>query len=359
MAVDWSLLERDPLEYIMKKMVILSDHIRFSSVCSSWRTIAVNSRCRLPNQFPGLMVTSEDTSKRIFLQCIPPVSGSSGLQYFSEHVIELPVSHKFSCRASSYGWLVLTNGGYKMFLYHPFIRVKFDLPSMGTLPYPITPHEAKLSKWYVKKAVLSANPTTTVDKSTIIVLVIYGLLEPSLAFCKLGDIVWSPIRVQYGSYYLDAIYYKDHFYAINAWGGLCVCKIGDDDGRPRVNQLFRFGTPFLIHLPTMSTGIWLNRVLEPNAKKWVKVNSLDESTFFVGINSSFSIRSADFLGYSKNCIYFTDDYSIVEDLVKRPFVFGTDNGIYNVADGSVEIIYPTDLWSTSLPIPMWVSRVPW
>ncbi|KAF6141781.1 hypothetical protein GIB67_027959 [Kingdonia uniflora] len=128
------------------------------------------------------------------------------------------------CCGSTNGWLVYIDNRYNMHLYNPFSGVKFQLPSATTL-VPPNPNYRGFSKYYVKKAIVSSDPTTS--GSETLVLVIYSGECPRLAFCRLGDNAWtsieSPTRTRS---HQDAIFYKGQFYALYSPGAVAICDIG-------------------------------------------------------------------------------------------------------------------------------------
>ncbi|KAF5199553.1 hypothetical protein FRX31_010865 [Thalictrum thalictroides] len=74
-AADWSGLVRDILELIVRRLITVSDNLTFSAVCSSWRSVAVENRCYLPHQYPGLIFPGriKKSKTRRYLQPVPEV----------------------------------------------------------------------------------------------------------------------------------------------------------------------------------------------------------------------------------------------------------------------------------------------
>ncbi|KAF6152412.1 hypothetical protein GIB67_038035 [Kingdonia uniflora] len=182
MVADWSQLPKELLELVAKRIPItVSDNVRFCGVCSFWREVGVEQRVHFPNQLPGLMVKGGDITKRIFLECTPVDDGGgeggSWYEFIKQTTILVP--HVFACSGSSHGWLVLIDDELNMHLLNPFSREEIQLPS-------VTPHDPhygsyRFNKWYMTKAILSSNPTTSPHTY---VLVIYHM---TIYICKLGD----------------------------------------------------------------------------------------------------------------------------------------------------------------------------
>ncbi|KAF5199548.1 hypothetical protein FRX31_010860 [Thalictrum thalictroides] len=222
MAGGWSELPKDMLQQIFSRL-LLPDHYGFSSVCSSWRSVALLNR---GNRFLGLIVpgeTKDSETRRLFdpLQCD---------SVNNKNPPKVPVPHKHYCCGSSFGWLVLVDDCFDMHLFNPLSGAKLPLPSSATLPPPL-PTFRSFSKYYVDKALLSCDPFNPNSSQNLVVFVICGS-HRRLAFCKLGDKLWSPITSISRRDYVDAIFYEQKFYAIYNPGGLVSCDVSNT--HPRV-----------------------------------------------------------------------------------------------------------------------------
>ncbi|PIA40959.1 hypothetical protein AQUCO_02300021v1 [Aquilegia coerulea] len=227
MAVDWSELPKDLLQQICTRL-LLPDHYGFSSVCSSWRSVALVNRGK---RFVGLIVpgeTKDSETRRLFnpLQCDSDNN---------KNPPKVPVPHRYYCCGSSLGWLVLVDDNFDMNLFNPLSGAKFQLPSSTTLPPPL-PTFRRFSKYYVDKALLSCDPCSANSSQNLVVFVICGS-HRRLAFCKLGDKSWRPITSISHRDYTDAIFYEQKFYAIYNPGGLVSCDVSDT--HPRVIEYAR------------------------------------------------------------------------------------------------------------------------
>ncbi|KAF5197273.1 hypothetical protein FRX31_013142 [Thalictrum thalictroides] len=230
---DWSELPRDLLDLISRKIDILRDYRQFGAVCSSWRSVAIKNpwQCQFQS-FPKLVIPGEIKNSET-RQCLEAIPDNKGYFSFCKSINEkasqkkLSVPHQYYCCGSnSLGWLVLINNSFEMQLFNPLSEVKFKLPSSKTLP-PANEGFTRFCKYYVNKAVISSDPTYSTSSHQTIVLIIYAGAPPRLAFCKLGDESWTPIETPNRNY-LDAIYYKDKFYAVYNRGGCDIIDIIDN-----------------------------------------------------------------------------------------------------------------------------------
>ncbi|KAF6175984.1 hypothetical protein GIB67_038113 [Kingdonia uniflora] len=222
MERDWSSLPDDLLRLICPKLVVFEDHVAFSSMCSSWRSLALLYRCHRPQ--PGLL-PRETTYSFIKLQL--------GLQRVLpalpiRQLWKLHVPLEYSCCGSDgQGWFALANqlssknsSDINLHLFNPFSQKKFCLPLLSTLPNDCVERN-------VKKVVLSSSPTKASPSNSLVFLIYYGSLEKrrytvcdsKVAFCRLGDESWTPIVSYHRPYsYIDAVYHKGKLYALHRQG---------------------------------------------------------------------------------------------------------------------------------------------
>ncbi|KAK3014287.1 hypothetical protein RJ639_008010 [Escallonia herrerae] len=216
---NWAELPKELLELIISRINTLSNQIRFSGVCSSWRSVGVEKRRRVPRQFPGLMIPSTivNGETRRFLR-LP------GCRVNEQR--DLPVPHKLICIGSTEGWIIVTHESMDMSLLNPFSGAQISLPPVATLPS--SPPGDELTFVTFEKAVLSSNPSLNQD---VVVLVIYRADRHRLAFCRLGDDSWRPIEAPKNHTFWDAIWHEGKFYAVYNPGALVTCDI---DNQPKV-----------------------------------------------------------------------------------------------------------------------------
>ncbi|KAH7522524.1 hypothetical protein FEM48_Zijuj07G0147700 [Ziziphus jujuba var. spinosa] len=126
MASNWSELQMELLDLIMKRLDAIVDIIRFKAVCSKWYRAA-----QLYMTSPLLMLPSDKKEEaddcRFF-------SVAENKIYKINNVFE--GFHGAWCVGSSHGWLVILDKETKPHLLNPFSGAKVQLPFINTLlPY--------------------------------------------------------------------------------------------------------------------------------------------------------------------------------------------------------------------------------
>ncbi|KAF9597582.1 hypothetical protein IFM89_019950 [Coptis chinensis] len=128
---DWSALRKDLLGLIARRLMLVSDHIRFAAVCSSWRLFLLENRVRnpTPQQYPGLVFPGKvnNCKTRHFFE---PVRGvqydDNGNPVMNAPVRVLLVPHKYYVYGSSLGCLVLIDDLLDMQLINPLSGTKLN-----------------------------------------------------------------------------------------------------------------------------------------------------------------------------------------------------------------------------------------
>ncbi|KAJ9679442.1 hypothetical protein PVL29_021391 [Vitis rotundifolia] len=296
---DWGSLPNDLLDSILDHLVPISDCIRFSAVCTHWRSVA-SANFRRPNhlhhqQLPFLMVPKDDSKERRFLYRV------INRKRLGEFELRLPRNVTYC--GSSRGWLIIIDDAFEVSLFNPFSRKIIPLPPLKRLAF-----EKRLLKEYKRREIthekllknkgrresenerskrpsksyysmlkvedmegqekesesenknpyypisygeLSRSPDTNPDEYVLMVL--YGMIG-RLAFIKSGDKKWTYIDkkncdFEYDDneglhYFSDIVYSKGLFFAINPEGetlsidvrsGLIVKKLTPRDTRQPLN----------------------------------------------------------------------------------------------------------------------------
>ncbi|PIA65127.1 hypothetical protein AQUCO_00100553v1 [Aquilegia coerulea] len=361
--VDWLELPDHILCLIADKLLHTKDFILFGAVCRSWRSIYSENKHTRSHQLPFLMLSSEDNTDNQ-TRSFYSLTEKRYLNY------QVPVPHNKFCRGYSHGWFVTVCENHQVSLLNPFSSVsnEIHLPPLTAFEYdkksgtPLTPY-------YISKAVLSANPGSSLD---YVVMATYGGFD-RLAFFKPGDKAWTSFDSKY-RFFLDVIYYRDQFYVVNCDGEVFACDLNLT--RPKLSRV----------APCLVTGAIKNYLVESSGdllqvlrdtnfeneghnyfnggfevfkldlvkNKWNHINSLDGRVLFLGENSSFSLAASDFPGCKPNAIYFTDDY--FEGYAdNEEFGIGPhDMGIFNLENQSHEPHYPTKS-NMIIPAPIWVE----
>ncbi|KAJ4956121.1 hypothetical protein NE237_012904 [Protea cynaroides] len=154
---------------------------------------------------------------------------------------------------------------------------------------------------------LSASPSTSSPKDCI-VMVIHSF-KGVLSSCRPGDEKWIIVKTP-KIVYVDILYYKDQFYAVDILGAVFAYVLGDDaiaiqvasppdglriDDKKYVVELsgdmmlvVRNHNPtFLYHSHSRPVGFTVFRLNRNGVQnEWVKVENLGNRALFVGDNSS-------------------------------------------------------------------------
>ncbi|XP_057980293.1 F-box protein SKIP23-like [Malania oleifera] len=243
MAADWSLLPRELLIAITRRLHFLDDAIAFGAVCRSWHlAMALGGKPSLPPKCPLLLSLEEYKTVSIFAF---PFNSKVRI------VKSLPetTSRLLRCVAGAgFGALVIVAGDSKASLWHPFSKSQIHLPPNpisselcsgpkqppfgGILNFGFKVGEpGEVSDALIRKAVLSSNPWKSHEaadrngNSCVIMAIFSEALV--LAFARVGDKAWTKVQLP-SCYYQDIICYKSRFYAVDRNGFLFSCSVDDD-----------------------------------------------------------------------------------------------------------------------------------
>ncbi|XP_065041374.1 putative F-box protein At1g65770 [Musa acuminata AAA Group] len=206
---DWSNLKADALKLIADRLIInITDYICFRCVCKAWRATNPRSRSH-PPQLPWLVLGCEDDFDRLVFYS------------FSDsrvHKIKLPtIGDMVVINGSSDGWLVLEDRpSSSISLLNPLTGVQIHLPSApGQLRSTHDNADTSITKEFMQaliwKISMSSNPLATDQDCTMIVIASWNRALLSIRFGHDDD--WSLLDDT--TVYLDVIYFKGSFYAID------------------------------------------------------------------------------------------------------------------------------------------------
>ncbi|KAM7519206.1 hypothetical protein LguiB_018168 [Lonicera macranthoides] len=387
----WSNL---PLELVqsLDECLEFVDKIRVRAVCVMWNSYLPKMPKLQSSHLPWLLHACEDNTK--------------GISLYSPHEekvypLNLPEVQQTLFKGSSRGWVftvedVNSTSVDDIYLIHPLTRARIQLPPRSTLPdvkeyCPIELAKNMLLKWV--KLLLSSSPSS----DDCVVVAIYGEFS-KLAWCKCGDIEWTPLYMYPSGprqpAFIDALFHNGKLHALNARGKLVVFEsiapepnvievvaeapynaVTDPmylvecyDGELIMVGRYSERTDDEIYIrSTNFFKVWKLVDSINNSKCWVQVKNIGDNVLFVGLNSCFSISARDFifLGYKENCIYFTDepeafggkmDNQQHSDLIGGKRQPDSDIGLFNLANGKIESLPgfkcdPRFFW----PPPIWVT----
>ncbi|XP_043700341.1 F-box protein SKIP23-like [Telopea speciosissima] len=370
-SMGWSELLPELMELILDRLTSLSDHLRFASVCSSWRSSVVSNRCpRRHRLLPFLMLPPADKEKDNNTTKIRPFFNLSSRKKIDKlHIPE--IQNKWCC-GSSQGWL-LTVDAFKcpprIQLFNPVTRDSIQLPSVSKFtfqPRKYPPPQQPSSVHYIHKAVLSSDPYST-DSSYIVVVIVTN--QRWLAYWKPGADRWSTIDDEQWVCFEDIIFYKGLLYAVSNHGHVVtydftsssektnsipipipigkeisgwerrICDMSylveslgelflvlrhykwryEDDEEVDIDNSedADYYKDIVVHPPFKSKTIkfWVRKLDDEENKpaKWIPIQSIgDDRILFLGNNSSISVSAQEFefpeCCCKGNSIYFNDDH---------------------------------------------------
>ncbi|KAJ9679211.1 hypothetical protein PVL29_021218 [Vitis rotundifolia] len=273
---DWAWLPKNLLHSILDQLQPMEDVIRFSAVCTEWRSVVVSnigSRSLYQRQVPFLISRTGDN-----------IGNLHSVTQKKMYKWRFPVPDNMKCCrccGSSLGWLIMIDDTMEVILFNPFSGNTITFPPIRNLVFEKlckleyedicsllmqeeygeeelemafdledddeiqgeeeeTHEEEGRQVWCeyrIIKGVLSADPGGSPDDYAL--MVIYGV-EYKLAFIKSGDEDWTYIdnetsgfdylfktspRVKGFRYFEDILYWKNLFYAVDGRGKLLTCDI--------------------------------------------------------------------------------------------------------------------------------------
>ncbi|WOL07222.1 F-box protein [Canna indica] len=353
---DWSDLQHDLVDFIAEKLsASVDDCIRLRAVCKAWRSAALAPRSRaLPPQLPWLLLSCDTDSKR--------------LSYFSvsdrkTHSIEIPAMKEEQCfSVTCNGWLVLEEkAAFAISLLNPITKKLIPLPSSShhlrsrrfSCFVFSKGKERRLARTrLVREMAMSANPATSADSCTIVVISVWDS-----ALLSLGPLDDSWSLMDDSTYYRDVVYYKGRFYAVDY---LAEVSIFDSDLKkvasipsPRVDnsshcQLWKFaqvegelyvvrtacdGEPetdgFEHHPEYTVTSVDIFKVMLEGELLLKKVKNLDGNVLFCGTSGSLWCPAANYPVGKPNSVYIAGWYGVMRD---DDVLAHVRTGVYDLED---------------------------
>ncbi|KAK3417304.1 hypothetical protein EUGRSUZ_H03049 [Eucalyptus grandis] len=344
----WAALPEDLLQRCSQRLC-LKNLSAIRAVCRSWQSADVKER----SDIPWLMLMDKDGMLWREFFCL------SCQQVHKKLLPEMRANRYLSSR----GWvLMISRDGEFRMLENPMLRYRhiIELPNWNKFPNIKAPSPFYVE--FISKFVLSDCTTTSPDYK---VMVIYHIGQ--LALWKPGKEEWTAVNSPTDEKIYDVIYYKGSFVAVDFKDRILRCNV---DGPtpfvaqvvfqvPRRLQEFEHEYPpgslwyvnqvYLVQSTTgsllfvslqeqvASTITFRFHVLEIDldTQMWTEVENLENTSLFLGHNSSFSLEVDEDHLIKPNCIYFT--YSCLSS-----FQFTEDRGdkgmgIYHLEDGTVEL----------------------
>ncbi|XP_034710584.1 F-box protein At2g17036-like [Vitis riparia] len=232
---EWAWLPKDLLHSILDQLQPMEDVIRFSAVCTEWRSVAVEnfeSRSLHRRQVPFLMSRTKDN-----------IGNLHSVTQKKMYKFRFPMPDNMKCCGSSLGWLIMLDVTMDVILFNPFSGNTITFPPIRRLVF-----EKRYALEFDYIHGLSALKRYEYE---IRIREEYGEeeLENRLAFVKSGDEDWTYIDnktsgfdylfktsrgVKGFRYFEDILYWKSQFYAVDSFGKLLSCEINTNFTNLRV-----------------------------------------------------------------------------------------------------------------------------
>ncbi|XP_024161660.1 F-box protein SKIP23 isoform X1 [Rosa chinensis] len=385
---DWSLLPKELLEDIAKRLGSSFYLLRFRSVCSSWRSSIPSRPRRLPGRFPFLTnygisdsALGFHLSKRTVFLIGPPESPDRWLVKIEEDV---PGRMHLLNPLSRLPLSPLPEAFPKVLDLSRFWI--FDLGEEYVLHCvnfrPLVNALGGAANLYMEKVVFMCLGD---ESSDFVLLTIH--VSGRLAMFKSVDKKWTIIH-DMPSPYDDVMLFKGQFYAVDGTGRTVVVGLDSNNPSLAANPVYGGDKKFLVesrgellvvdmYLSTDQEVDWddddeVSQVqldgciyertvkfkvykMDEAAQKLVQMKSLGDRVLFLGDDCTFSASASELSGCKGNCIYFTDNFFYTSGEEEGTFK-GRDIGVFDLDNGTIAPLsdYPESsklFW----PPPVWLS----
>lgn len=202
---DWASLHGDILEVILDKLVVVYDYIRFSSVCKSWNSVAMNhkenhkeNRMRLSNhELPWLVLRPRGNYKEWHLYNVVT-------REFFNFPLLLPFEKISStalwCYGSCYGWLsFMAESDSSLIVLNPLSGVIIHLPQFKS---------SIIEYLFVETVTLSRDPSLGCFE-VLVTFADEDFRSLSIAHLKYGDEFWTYSESMEDDF-VAVTFHKDH-----------------------------------------------------------------------------------------------------------------------------------------------------
>ncbi|KAM1174255.1 hypothetical protein ACFX2I_026828 [Malus domestica] len=348
--VDWTNLPHQLPPLIADLLQTHLEHLRFRSVCSSWRSSIPPLQSSNIPRFPtplSLGPTAVLCPTTVYLLRPDPNSNPNP-------------SASSSSTSSSKGWLLkLEESSGKLRLLNPITSWRIGSLSDGV---PVNPMDlnlldfnmVELARSYVLRYINGSGSVFGINKGHPFVVDKWGQV-----FCISSSLELTPVSPPIGFghrknlieccgelYVVDR--YLDHQGTNSQEGGVGSVRYNHFLRHPlRRRRFYEAGQPKVVDFRVYKL---LEDGAEELGRRWVELKSLGEQAFFLSIDCCFSVLAAELEGCKGNCIYFTDSNDIglaLRELI-RP-----DGSVFSMEDRSIERLGSSPLYSKMFwPLPI-------
>ncbi|CAL9047883.1 unnamed protein product [Musa banksii] len=332
-APDWAALPPELLALVAERLRHSVDYVRFRSVCSRWRAAAR----RIP--FPPLLALPFDPDAAALPFFDPSEIASSA----AVHSLPLPEARHQALLGSSRGWLFLIDEAGSVSLLNPFTRARFCLPPVTESlarasslsvskvrdrwvldhrngKHPVTLYHMRST--FISEATLSSSPSEGDECAVIIVAVLAS--STKLAFCRIGDREWTLFNTALHNFVSSVAYCDGRFYAVDAFGEVCVCDVGISTRATYISSLmvpperdsFRImglkkELLLVAHymdgdFPHFKHHYEIYRTDIKRRMKWYHVDTIGGRTVFLSVHFNSNAIGGAFYGCKSNAMYFSE-----------------------------------------------------
>ncbi|XP_078153030.1 F-box/kelch-repeat protein At2g24250-like [Carex rostrata] len=290
----WSDLPTELVIAIAGNLTEFTDHLRFQSVCSHWRSsfLSHSHTLRLPQQLPWL--------------AFPSTSSTHFYSLSEDRVYSNPppmVADNSKLFGSSSGWLLSVSGRNRPItasLVNPFTGALIELPCLD----PCSP----LWNGMVYTLVWDRSDLVVVTGST---------RGPRIFYCRLGESTWASIEYPYSTPH-SITFYEGRFYILNFSACQTVVLDGETleqitvidapyNDYPIWTHLFVSSGELLVLATWNYDGLPVYNVqradLNDEYVEWIEVNDIGDRALFVDNLHCFSVEVGDHGLLRRNCIY--------------------------------------------------------
>ncbi|KAM3201933.1 hypothetical protein P3L10_029557 [Capsicum annuum] len=267
---DWTKLPNLVLYLILKKIVSISDFLRFSAVCKPWFSYVLKNQAELKQrinsssieEMPVLMILGTNQYGSTI---------NTSLYSVTKRKIILELSFPNDderCCGSSHGWLVFQRSDDIIYLFNPFSGETIHLPSLS---------------YHVDKVVLSKNPSTNPYDVEVVAIVQCGFVPLGLAILRPGSNEWIVMTHGMSRHVVcDVIYYDDRYYVVTSHGRVLsidkmTLDLNEISGPAPVRYSDDFDTKFHL-IKTTTNELLMIHISNPNHIFIIKCEDLQVSS---------------------------------------------------------------------------------
>lgn len=370
--VDWSKLYCELLGEIALKLDCLEDVVNFSVVCSSWHRAYIMIKKKWTAGVPLLLLpeNTEENPKYLRKLFCPNKRRC--------YELELPETFGARCWGTSSGWVVTIDLSLELYMFNPFTGARIRLPPQPTMPFK---RKDKIDDFdWIRNKYVDKTYVCDLSNGDFVVVALHGgLFHSKIAYVKPGDEAWTLVTTLKKCVH-DVVRLGTQLLVVFHDGVVGYCDMPTfqksqppivvrdylptppiKDFLPRVPHRRFYLLECLGHLllvyryketlkSNSAPNTWDKVVcyrtkgfdvylFNFDTKIWKIVENLGNVALFVGNNCTMAVDAAT-NNIKCNCIYFTDDETILWNV---PILYGGhDMGVYDLEKKEIEPVYEGD-----------------